>query len=115
MEDEKCVICQEEFVIKEAEKELSAEYDDDVLMLGCSHKYHKTCLLQLIGLNKWAKCAICSTIFGHMTGDQPNGTMNHSVNKNLKCNGYHVATIVITYHFHSGTRKARIASRGQVN
>lgn len=49
IEEEKCMICLEEFVIKDLEKELAAEYDDDILMLGCSHKYHKVCLLQLIG------------------------------------------------------------------
>lgn len=49
MEEEKCMICLEEFEIKDVEKELSAEYDDDILMLGCSHIYHKACLVQLIG------------------------------------------------------------------
>ena len=76
-------------------------------MLGCSHKYHKHCLLQLIGNKMWAKCAICSIIFGHMTGDQPDGTMNHYVDKKLKCNGYPAGTIVITYSMKSGVRNGK--------
>lgn len=71
MEEEKCMICLEEFTIRDIEKEVAKAHDEDILMLGCSHKYHRHCLLQLIGEKHWAKCPICSTIFGHMTGDQP--------------------------------------------
>lgn len=101
------MICLEEFEIKDVEKEVSAEYDDDVLMLGCSHIYHKACLIQLIGKKAWAKCAICSTIFGHMTGDQPDGEMKHHIDKNLKCSGYHPGTIVINYHMKAGVRNGK--------
>ena len=76
-------------------------------MLGCSHKYHKVCLLQLIGEKKWAKCAICSTIFGHMTGDQPDGTMSHHIDKNVKCSGYPNGTITINYHMKAGHRNGK--------
>jgi len=76
-------------------------------MLGCSHKYHKTCLLQLIGNKEWAKCPICSTIFGHMIGDQPEGKMNWTVDKNLKCNGFASGTIIITYKMDSGQRNGK--------
>lgn len=78
-----------------------------MLVLGCSHKYHKVCLLQLIGEKHWAKCAICATIFGHMTGDQPDGQMTHHVDKHLKCNGYGPGTIVINYNMKSGVRKGK--------
>ena len=101
------MICLEEFQIKEVEKELSAEYDDDVLMLGCSHKYHKVCLLQLIGNKQWAKCAICSTIFGNMIGDQSDGTMSHYVDKNTKCSGYNAGTIIIDYSMKNGIRNGK--------
>jgi deltex-like protein len=107
MEEEKCMICLEEFVIKDIEKECSSEYDDDILMLGCSHKYHKMCLFQMIGEKKWAKCPICSTIFGHMTGDQPSGTMKNYTDKNLTCQGYHNGTIIINYNFPSGSKNGK--------
>lgn len=73
-------------------------------MLGCSHKYHKVCMMQLIGNKKWAKCPICSTIFGNMMGDQPDGQMSHYVDKKTKCNGFHSGTIIITYNMYSGKR-----------
>jgi deltex-like protein len=76
-------------------------------MLGCSHKYHKKCLLAMIGEKQWAKCPICSTIFGHMTGEQPEGQMTHHVDKNLKCNGYPPGTIVINYRFNNGVRNGK--------
>ena len=76
-------------------------------MLGCSHKYHKVCLLQLIGNKKWAKCAICSTIFGNMIGDQPDGQMTHYIDKNTKCTGYHAGTIIINYNMKSGNRNGK--------
>ena len=76
-------------------------------MLGCSHKYHKACLLQLIGKNQWAKCPICSTIFGHMIGEQPEGKMTWAIDKNLKCNGYSSGTIVISYRFNNGQRNGK--------
>ena len=76
-------------------------------MLGCSHKYHKNCLLQMIGEKKWAKCPICSTIFGKMEGDQPPGEMNTYFDKNLTCSGYVKGTVVITYNFKSGQRNGK--------
>jgi deltex-like protein len=44
--------------------------------------------MNLIGEKKWAKCPICSTIFGKMTGDQPEGDMKVSINKHNKLSGY---------------------------
>ena len=76
-------------------------------MLGCSHKYHKHCLLQLIGNKKWAKCAICMTIFGSMTGDQSDGTMTHYVDKNTRCQGYNAGTIIIDYNMKNGQRNGK--------
>lgn len=43
-----------------------------------------------------------------MTGDQPNGTMTTTVNKNTHCSGYNnVGTIIISYSFPSGTRNGK--------
>ena len=76
-------------------------------MLGCSHKYHKNCLIQLIGEKKWAKCPICMTIFGHMTGDQPEGNMSITTS-NQRCKGFEKdQTIVITYRMHNCTRNGK--------
>lgn len=64
-------------------------------------------MLQMIGEKKWAKCPICSTIFGKMTGDQPPGTMNYIVDKNLTCSGHPKGTIIINYYFSSGTMNGK--------
>jgi hypothetical protein len=56
----------------------------------------------MIGERKWAKCPICLTIFGHMTGDQPEGKMTVSVDKNTVCQGYPKGTIVINYNMYAG-------------
>jgi deltex-like protein len=61
----------------------------------------------MIGEKKWAKCPICSTIFGHMTGDQPDGTMTEYLDKNLTCQGYAKGTRVITYSFKSGQKSGK--------
>ena len=77
-------------------------------MLGCSHKYHRACLINMIGEKKWIKCPICSTIFGIMEGDQPDGKMTVYVDKNLTCSGYHKGTIVINYQLNSGKRNGKV-------
>jgi deltex-like protein len=107
MKDEKCMICLEEFVIKPIEEECSKEFEDDILMLGCSHKFHKACLLLMIGGKKWAKCPICSTIFGHMTGDQPEGKMNVTIDKNIQCPGYPKGAIIVSYSMKGGHRNGK--------
>ena len=42
-----------------------------------------------------------------MTGDQPDGTMKHYVDKNTRCSGYPAGTIIITYNMKSGTRNGK--------
>lgn len=39
-----------------------------------------------------------------MTGDQPPGSMNYTIDKNLTCQGHSKGTIIINYKFHSGIR-----------
>ena len=68
---------------------------------------HKNCFVQLLGNKKWIKCPLCYTISGEMTGDQPQGTMTHSVEKNLTCDGYPKGTIVISYSLQSGNREGQ--------
>lgn len=73
-------------------------------MLPCSHKFHMECLGNLIGEKKWAKCPICSTIFGTMTGDQPEGQMGVSINHNITLAGHEKGAIIICYNLKSGNR-----------
>lgn len=73
-------------------------------MLPCSHKYHISCLINLIGEKHWAKCPVCSTIFGKMTGDQPEGTMTVTVDKNMTCPGHPKGTIILNYQLKNGVR-----------
>jgi deltex-like protein len=107
MEEEKCMICLEEYTIRPIDKELQENSEEDILMLGCSHKYHSKCLMQLINNKAWAKCPICSVIFGRMTGDQPEGTMTVAIDRSLTCQGNPRGTIVITYSMKSGVRNGK--------
>jgi deltex len=77
------------------EKELAQESDEDIYMLKCSHKYHMACLMNLIGENKWAKCPVCSMIFGKMAGDQPEGTMTVNYDKHTTLPGHSKGSIII--------------------
>lgn len=61
----------------------------------------------MIGEKKWAKCAICATIFGHMEGDQPHGNMSSYVDKNMVCQGHPKGTIIITYRINSDKRNGK--------
>ena len=108
MEEETCSICLEQYEIRSVEEEAANINDDDILVLGCSHMYHRKCLLALIGEKQWAKCPIYMTIFGHMTGDQPDGKMTVDVQRNMPCQGYEgTRTIVITYRMYSCNRNGR--------
>lgn len=51
----------------------------------------------MIGDKKWARCPICTTIFGKMIGDMPDGKMTHYIDKNMKCEGYPPGIIAISY------------------
>ena len=43
------------------------------------------CLKNMLGASKWLKCPVCSTIYGRMLGDQPEGKMTHYVDHKMKC------------------------------
>ncbi len=73
-------------------------------MLQCSHKFHLGCLKNLIANKDWAKCPVCSTIFGVMMGDQPDGSMNVQVNPSTKIPGHGNGAIIITYNMRGGHR-----------
>jgi deltex len=59
----------------------------------------------LKGKNEWIKCPVCSSIYGLMVGDQPPGSMTHSVHADMHCDGFPDAgTILIHYSMNSGKR-----------
>ena len=107
MDDEKCTICLEDFKINAFEEEIYHTVDEDIYQLPCSHRYHKGCLKEMIGTSKWIKCPVCGTIYGKMMGDQPDGTMKHKVDKNMKCPGFPPGTIIINYNMHAGIRNGK--------
>lgn len=74
-------------------------------MLKCSHIMHYECLKSLIKDQNWIKCPVCSTIYGKMIGDQPEGSMSYSVDPHMHCDGYpECGTITINYNMHGGKR-----------
>lgn len=74
-------------------------------MLKCSHIMHYECLKSLIGEKEWMKCPVCSTIFGKMIGDQPDGQMTWSIDNSMHCEGHEdCGTIYITYNMSGGVR-----------
>lgn len=79
------MICLELFQIRDLEKELEKQSELDVYALPCSHIYHKECLKNMIGKNKWVKCPVCSTIYGKMMGDMPDGKMTVNIDNKMKC------------------------------
>ena len=75
--------------------------ETDVYSLPCSHIYHLGCLQSMIGDKKWIKCPVCSSIYGKMMGDMPEGKISFYVDKHMKCEGYEVPTIVISYDMYN--------------
>lgn len=73
-------------------------------MLKCSHMFHFGCLKNLIKDKDWAKCPVCSTIFGIMKGDQPEGTMDVNFDKHTDIPGHGKGAITIHYRMKSGLR-----------
>lgn len=58
----------------------------------------------MLGDKKWIKCPICSTIYGKMIGDMPDGKMTHYVDNKMICPGYPAGTIVIRYDMYNTHR-----------
>lgn len=78
---------------------------DVVLLNDCNdHFFHIDCLINMIGEEKqYTKCPNCNVIYGIMVGDQPNGTMQVTIDKKYKCDGYKKNnTIIIKYNFPNG-------------
>ena len=69
--------------------------------------FHLGCLENLIGDKDWAKCPVCSTIFGIMKGDQPEGNMDVTFDKFRDIPGHGKGAIVINYHMKGGYRNGK--------
>jgi len=115
MDDEKCSICLCEFyddvsslTLIDICNDLNQEkIESEIIRLEhCDgHYFHLDCILNYMNsmTGSHIKCPNCTRIYGVMTGDQPPGTMNTYIDKNLHCAGYpKCGTITIQYSFPSG-------------
>ncbi len=83
-----------------------------VLLSKCqNHFYHKECIEKMAessqGSNGSLKCPVCSTIYGVLFGDMPNGHMYVKVipGEVMRCVGYNNCdTLVISYSIFDGVR-----------
>ena len=85
---------------------------DVVIMNKCTdHCFHKECLEMQLGKENNLRCAVCSQIYGVLTGKMPPGQMDWMLDPHLNCSGYpNQGTWIINYHFPSG--KGKNAYRG---
>ncbi|XP_060604608.1 E3 ubiquitin-protein ligase DTX3L-like [Ruditapes philippinarum] len=80
--------------------------------LYCGHAFCKECIEQQ---SKFAeKCPTCAHVFGEITGDQPDGTMDVYVKRYPQLSGYYSCdTIVITYTFQDGKQRENHPNPGK--
>jgi deltex-like protein len=78
----------------------------------CGHSFHRGCINDAF-LKCNTKCPVCSTIYGIITGNQPEGTMTVSTNGS-KLPGFESAngTIVVKYSIPDGTQGPEHPSPG---
>ena len=78
----------------------------------CQHKFCKSCLDQALKVNN--RCPVCKAPCGALRGNQPAGTMNWRFDRYNYLPGYKgYGTIIINYHFPSGTQTAEHPNPGQ--
>jgi hypothetical protein len=65
----------------------------------------------MIGTKGFIKCPVCTSIFGTLIGDMPQGTMTEQIDNKLTCQGHPPGTIVITYSF-NGCQRNNISIPG---
>lgn len=89
--EENCVICMD--TISTPEK-----------LDKCGHTFCKQCINDYFK-NVKKVCPVCNYVYGVTQGQQPTGTMNHTIiNKSLSGFDPHSKTIKINYNFPSGTQ-----------
>ena len=78
----------------------------------CQHKFCKSCIDQALKINN--RCPVCKAPCGALRGNQPAGTMNWRFDRYNYLPGYKgYGTIIINYHFPSGTQTAEHPNPGQ--
>ena len=95
----------------QAQKMMEGVQDIPVVMMDkCfNHYFHKECLEHLhkstnpSGNDSWVRCPVCSATYGVRIGTMPPGTMNVTVDQNLRCEGYpQHPTIIVNYNISGG-------------
>ena len=100
------------------ERMLKGEEEIDVVLFGecMPHFYHRECAEMMRGENEHVRCAVCSKVYGVLTGDMPRGTMRwqHHRKGQLPLEGLEeFGTFQISYSFPCGVKKdGRTAYRG---
>lgn len=90
---DECPICMEKISNKE-------------ILRKCNHAFCKSCIDKAMEYKQ--ACPICSTVYGLVKGDQPDGTMS-TRRMSLRLPGYpNCGTIVITYDMCSGIQTVSI-------
>ncbi|XP_078542383.1 E3 ubiquitin-protein ligase DTX3L-like isoform X2 [Lissotriton helveticus] len=98
-EEESCSICLDAFTNKMTTK--------------CKHSFCKDCWDRAMDASP--QCPICKTAYGKMEGNQPKGTMTHTIRDrlNLPGFGYQCGTIEISYVFPEGVQSDNHPNPGQ--
>ncbi|NXL69846.1 DTX3L ligase, partial [Leptocoma aspasia] len=97
-EDDECPICRDKINNKE-------------ILEKCKHAFCKNCIDRAMTYKQ--ACPVCSTVYGVLTGDQPEGTMStRTISFSLP--GYpNCDTIQIDYDMHGGTQTSSHPNPGQ--
>lgn len=86
-EADSCVICMDEII--------------NPKKLPCGHVFCSDCIEEQFTHKK--ACPTCGAVLGIITGDQPDGTMNVTVSKDVSCTGFEdCGQIEICYKFRDG-------------
>jgi deltex len=82
-----------------------------VRLPGCFHQFHKACVEMIT--HESGKCPNCRHLFAEPQGSMPSGTMQIQGRSDLKCEGFGVGTIAITYEIDAGIQKEYHENPGQ--
>ncbi|KAM9234956.1 E3 ubiquitin-protein ligase DTX3L isoform 1-T1 [Leptosomus discolor] len=85
--------------------------NDKEVLRKCKHVFCKSCISQAMTYKQ--TCPVCSTVYGVVKGDQPEGTMSTET-LSLPLPGYpNCGTIVITYKMQSGIQTSNHPNPGE--
>jgi deltex len=98
---DECSICLNSF----------SDHGPVIRLPGCCHLFHKACVEMIT--HKSGKCPNCRHPFAEPQGTMPSGTMQVQGRSDLKCEGFGVGTIAITYEIDAGIQKEYHENPGQ--